>query len=276
MSDGQHRLGFAEVNGTRIAYEIAGTGEPLILAHAGLTDKSMWDEQFLAFAEHFRVVRYDLRGFGETPMVEGEYAHEEDLCALLDDLGIERAHLVGCSMGACTMLDFALVYPSRVRSLSIVASTPNGFAFAQQDEASRVMQEEHVAAIRAGDTKRAADVEADYWVAGPRRRPEEVAPSIRERVRTMNRIAMANKVAFFNRVSERELRPAAVDRLAELHVPTLVVFGDLDDGNILNGSEYMLKGTAGARKAVINGTAHFPNMERPDEFNRIVLDFLRG
>lgn len=272
MSKGQ----YVSLEGTRFAYEIAGEGEPLMLAHAGIADKTMWDEQFAFFARSFRVIRYDHRGFGETPMVEGAYAHYQDLRALLDYLNIEQAHFVGCSMGGCTILDFALAYPQRVRSLSIVTSTPNGYEFRRQDDASQAMLAAHVAAVRAGNTRDAADLEARYWVTGPRRAVEEVPASLLKRVCAMNRIAMANKVAYFKRASEYGLEPAAVDRLAEIHVPTLVLTGDLDDSNIIEGSAYMMERIAGAREAVMHGTAHFPNMERPAEFNQILYDFLKG
>src|SRR5215216_7930834 len=91
--------GMAAVNGTRIYYEAAGEGEPLVLVHAGIADSRMWEGQIAAFAERYRVIRYDLRGFGKTEMVEGPFSHHEDLRGLLDFLGVRRTHLVGCSMG---------------------------------------------------------------------------------------------------------------------------------------------------------------------------------
>ncbi|GHO62536.1 hydrolase [Ktedonobacter sp. SOSP1-52] len=276
MSEEHGRVGFATLNGTRFSYEIAGTGQPVIFLHAGITDKIMWNEQFASFAATYQAVRYDLRGFGETPLVEGTYAHYQDLHALLDYLHIESAHLVGCSMGGCTILDFALAYPQRVRSLTVVASTPNGYEYHIEDASAQTLLEEHVAAVRAGNIKRAADLETRYWLVGVQRRVDHLPPALIQRVEAMNRVAMANKVAFFNRVSEQELQPPAVERLEEIRVPTLIIVGDLDDRNILAGSHYMTTHIQRARKATISGTAHFPNMEQPAEFNRLVLAFLRA
>src|SRR5215211_2762150 len=91
-----HReTGTAEVNGARIHYEVAGEGEPLVLVHAGIADSRMWEGQIPAFSERYRVVAYDLRGFGRSEMVEWPFSHHEDLRGLLDFLGVERTHLVG-------------------------------------------------------------------------------------------------------------------------------------------------------------------------------------
>jgi pimeloyl-ACP methyl ester carboxylesterase len=122
--------GMAEVNGARIYYEVAGEGEPLVLVHAGIADSRMWEGQLPAFADRYRVIRHDMRGFGMTAMVEGPFSHHEDLRALLDSLDVERAHLVGCSMGGGAVLDFALEYPQSIGNLvlvgSAVISTPRG------------------------------------------------------------------------------------------------------------------------------------------------------
>src|SRR5215213_7322991 len=123
-----HReTGMAEVNGARIYYEVAGEGEPLVLVHAGIADSRMWEGQFKAFAERYRVIRHDMRGFGRTALVDGAYSHHEDLRTLLDKLKVERAHLVGCSMGGGAVLDFALEYPQRVGNLVLVGSAVGGF-----------------------------------------------------------------------------------------------------------------------------------------------------
>src|SRR3712207_8911911 len=119
--------GFADVNGARLHYEIVGEGDPLVLVHAGIADGRMWEGQLGAFAHRNRVIRYDMRGFGRSAMVEGPYAHHEDLRALLDYLGIERALLVGCSMGGKTIIDFALQHPGRAGALVLAGSSVSGF-----------------------------------------------------------------------------------------------------------------------------------------------------
>jgi 3-oxoadipate enol-lactonase len=134
---GRRESGFAEVNGARLYYEIAGEGEPLVLVHAGIADSRMWDGQLAAFAHRYRVIRYDMRGFSRSGMVEGPYAHHEDLRALLDSLDIEHAFLVGCSIGGGTIIDFALQNPGRGRALVLVGSAVSGFETESDPRSSR-------------------------------------------------------------------------------------------------------------------------------------------
>ncbi len=266
---GGRETGFAEANGARLYYEVAGEGPPLVLVHAGIADSRMWDEQFDAFAGRHRVIRYDLRGFGRSTMVPGPFAHRRDLHALLGFLGVERAALLGCSKGGATAIDFALEHPELVAALVPVACTPSGYQFGGEPPRQ---WGEMVAAFEARDFARASELEVQIWVDGPRRAPEGVAPAIRDRVREMNLIALATEAAELG--EERRLEPPAIDRLGEIRAPTLVIVGDLDNPPVVAGADLLASGIAGARKVVIGGTAHFPNMERPEEFNRLVLDFL--
>ena len=262
--------GQANLNGTQFYYETAGAGQPVVFVHAGIADRRMWDDQFQTFASHYRVIRYDMRGYGKTPMVAGAFSHRQDLRSLLEFLHIERACLVGCSQGGSTLIDFALEHPESVSALILVACAPHGHEFA--GEAPK-QWDDMVAAFKQGDFARAAELEVQIWVDGPHRTPDQVDSTIRERVREMDVIALANEAS--NLGSESALEPAAAHRLADIRAPTLVVLGDLDDPNIVSGGEFLATNIAGAQKVVITGAAHLPNMERPDEFNRVVLEFLR-
>jgi pimeloyl-ACP methyl ester carboxylesterase len=263
--------GFAEVNGARLYYEIAGEGNPLVLVHAGIADGRMWDGQLAAFAPRYRVIRYDKRGFGRSAMVEGPYAHHEDLRALLDSLGIERAFLVGCSMGGRTIIDFALQNPGRVRALVLVGSAVSGF---EAESYPPEQWEELLAADEAGDLERVSELEVRIWVDGPYRGPDQVDPGVRDLVREMNLIALKNEASGLG--DERPLEPPAVDRLAEIQVPTLIIVGDRDRPEIVVRADILERSIQDARKVVMPETAHLPNMESPVEFNRVVLEFLDG
>ena len=104
---GEQQSGFARTNGAQLYFEIVGDGEPLVLVHAGIADGRMWERQLAAFARRYRVIRYDMRGFGSFAMVEWPYVDGENLRALRDFIGIEMALLVGCSIGGRTIIDFA-------------------------------------------------------------------------------------------------------------------------------------------------------------------------
>jgi pimeloyl-ACP methyl ester carboxylesterase len=259
----------AGVNGARIYYEAAGAGEPLVLVHAGIADSRMWEAQFVAFSDHYRVIRYDMRGFGRTAMVEGLYSHHEDLGGLLDFLDVGRAHLVGCSMGGGTVLDFALEYPQRVGNLILVGPAVGGF---RPDFDPPRQWDEIVAADEAGDLERISELEVQIWVDGPQRSPDDVDSSIRDLVREMNLIALQNEASGLG--EEWEPEPPAADRLPDVQAPTQLMVGDEDQPKVFAAIDLLEKELPNARKVVMPGTAHLPNMEQPERFNRIVLDFL--
>jgi len=121
--------GFAEVNGTTLYYEVAGDGHPLVLNHGGLVDNHSWDDQFDELAQHFKVIRYDMRGFGDSGMLKNgmePYSMERDLYSLLQFLGIEKAYMLGLSMGGSLAIDFTLQYPEMVDALITVGAGLSG------------------------------------------------------------------------------------------------------------------------------------------------------
>lgn len=260
--------GVAEVNGAGIYYELAGEGRPLVLLHAGICDGRMWDGQFDALAATRRVLRYDRRGFGRTTQGAEAFSHVEDLAGLLNHFDLGRVTLVGCSQGAKIALDFALTRAAQVGSLVLVAPSVSGHAYSA---APPPQYEEIERAEAAGDVERVNELELQIWVDGPRRSPEEVDRGVRELVREMNHAALTSSAG-------EQLPPAvsAAGRLDEVRVPTLIVVGDLDTPQTLEAAGVLARGVRGARLEVMEGTAHLPNMERPEEFNRLVTEFLQG
>ncbi|HEX7169955.1 MAG TPA: alpha/beta hydrolase [Rubrobacter sp.] len=262
--------GTAKVNGAHIYYEVVGEGEPLVLVHAGIADSRMWEGQISAFADHYAVIRYDLRGFGGTEMVEGPFSHHEDLRGLLNFLGLDRVHLVGCSMGGGAVLDFALEYPHRVGNLVLVGSAVGGF---RPDFDPPKEWDDIVYADEAGDLEFVSELEVRMWVDGPERTPEDVEAPIRDLVREMNLIALQNEATGLG--EEWEPEPPAADRLHDVHAPTLLIVGDEDQPRIFAAADLLERELPNVRKALMHGTAHLPNMERPEEFNRLTLNFLQ-
>lgn len=260
------QTGMAQVEGTNLYYEVAGEGPPLVLAHAGFVDHRMWDEQFPVFAKHHRVVRYDMRGFGRSEMPAGLFSHRQDLHGLLGVLGVERAHLLGCSAGGGVVIDFALEHPEMTDSLVLVSAAVGGYPV--QGDLPKPMQDLS-AAMKDKDFERAADLAVRIWIDGPRRSPDRVDAHIRARAHDMSLTALPNAFA-----KEVPLEPVAFGRLHELAVPTLVIVGELDDESIATIGELLATHIPGARKEIMSGAAHLPNMERPEEFNRKVLAFL--
>ncbi len=259
----------AEVNGAQIAYEVAGSGHPVVLLHAGIGDRRMWDDQIAAFTERFTVIRYDARGFGNTIKPSHPFSPHEDLVGLLDHLGLDRAHLVGVSMGSHTAIDAAVAAPERVSALIAVGARTG----VPPTEVLRQGWAKVNELYDAGDVAGAVELELRMWVDGPNRSPDAVDPAVREKVRLMNAALFARDDT---EGEERPLEPAAATRLGEIRAPTLVVVGDQDVPDVLAAANVLTSGVPGARKAVIPDAAHVPNMERPAAFNRLVLEFLTG
>jgi 3-oxoadipate enol-lactonase len=260
--------GFVPVDGGQLYFAIVGEGPVLVLVHAGIADCRMWDDQMAAFSAERRVVRYDVRNFGRTSIAANDFAHHEDLHGLLRHLGVERATILGVSMGGTLTIDFALAYPQMVSALVLVGTGPNGYD-RWGAEIKRQWAEES-AALEAGDTDRAIEINLRMWVDGAARAPTEVEPTVRARVHEM----LAHNLPREGSGESQYLEPPAAGRLDEIDVPTLVIVGDKDAPEIIASSHQLADRISGARIEVISGVAHLPNMEKPEEFNRIVLEFL--
>jgi len=262
------QTGFADINGGKLYYEVAGNGPALVLAHAGIADRRMWDDQFLVFAQHYRVIRYDFWGFGKSTITNNTFFLHQDLYQLLKFLGIEQAHLMGCSLGGRVIIDLALEYPKMVNSLVVVGSGLSGYEFI--GEVLQRFSEKMRAVNERNDFDGALELVIQLWVDGQERTPEQVDPRVRARVREM----LMGHTEWA--IAERPLQPPATGRLKEIDVPTLIIVGNRDEVNIATIANLLAANIHRARKIIIPDTAHLPNMEKPEHFNRVVLEFLRS
>jgi pimeloyl-ACP methyl ester carboxylesterase len=170
------------------------------------------------------------------------------------------------------MLDFALEHPEMVSALIVVSAVPSGFDL--QGEPPRYLME-MITAVQQGDLARASELQNRIWIDGPFREPEQVDPVVREQSAEMNQIALANGT--FMKVDAfplNPLDPPAVQRLSEVRMPTLLIAGELDHPEILRAAEMMTAAIPQAQKVILPDCAHMPNMEQPEIFNQVVLDFL--
>ncbi len=263
--------GYVEVRDGRLYYEIAGETHPLVLLHGGLVDSGLWDPQFPAFAQHYRMVRYDLRGYGKSTPTTQSYSHVEDLHALFTHLEIERTHLLGLSMSGTIAIDFTLSYPEAVSALLHVAGGLSGYQPTSYTEDEERIFAAEEAALDRGDLAEAVETYLRLWTVGPNRTPDQVDPAVIERVREMT----AQLYGRGEELPSRKLDPPAVSRLSEISAPTLIVHDDQDVSHIAEVANVLAAGIPGARKVIIPDTAHHLNLEKPEEFNRIVLGFLQ-
>lgn len=260
--------GLAPADGTQLYWEQRGAGDPIILLHAGIADRRMWDAQFTALADHYRVVRFDARGFGRSAFGAGPFSYRGDVIAILDALGIDRAHLIGVSFGGSTALDVALDFPDRVRSLIIGASSPRGLVANSNLEP---LWEEIDRLVAAGQIDEANELEIRMWVDGPIRAADAVDPALRALVLEMNRPTLAAP----EQPDQIALEPPAAERLDHIQAPTLVLAGEYDQPSQIAGPKLLAERLPNAEFVMLHGAAHLLNMEQPEAFNAAVLDFLK-
>ena len=263
------KSGFIDVGEAKLFYEEMGEGEPIIMIHGGFLNHHMWDGQFEAFARHYRAIRYDARNHGQSAGVADTFAHFEDLQVLMKSLQIEKAVLMGLSMGGYVAIDFTLQYPQQVTALVLAAPGLSGYDF--NDKYMAKMDSQLYSAIQQGDMKLFVEYFQQAWTDGPHRTPAEIDSSVREKVRQMAHETVTNWNPASN---ETTLDPPAASRLAEIRVPTLAVVGDLDMPVILEIVSMVEAQIPGAKKVVIPDAAHMLNMEKPQEFNNVVLEYL--
>jgi 3-oxoadipate enol-lactonase len=269
-------------NGVVTFYEDTGDGPVVVLVHGYGGDLRLWDAQIGPLKEAgFRVIRYDIRGHGRSMIAPDGYTYENysaDLRDLLDRLNVERpvteglsvdsVHLVGLSMGGGVVLQFAVDLPERVLSLTLVDSALPGFTY--DDETTAHIQQ-FMEAVRTDGPRAAID---NVWLQHPffdgvRRDPEKFealrevlldfqAPDMREGARP------------------EEYRPDIADRLHEIRAPALVIAGENDIPDFRLIADVLAENIPDARQAIIHDCWHLPPNEKPDEFNHLLISFLRA
>ncbi len=260
--------GYVDVDGARLYYEQAGSGMPVVLIHGGFLDDRMWDGQFDLVAQRYRAIRYDVRAHGRSRSDSVPFADEDDLRQLLDALDVHQAVIVGLSMGGRIAIDFALTDPDRVTGLVLVGSGMSGFE-PRSDEIAHYIEDLR-AAIQLGFPA-VFETFAHWWCDGPYREPSDVDPVVRGRVLEM--LAGSEQRWLYSDL-ERELDPPAIGRLGEIDVPTLAIVGTLDVPDIDQLAHLIDQQIPGAERVYIPDVAHMVNMEKPAEFNGVLLEFL--
>ncbi len=261
--------GVANINGADIYYERKGSGDSLLLIHAGVADSRMFDRQFDLFAQSYQVIRFDLRGFGRSNMPSGKFANHEDVRALLGFLDIKKANVLGISFGGLIALDFALAHAKRVKSLILGAPSISGVA--PSDRIRQFWQEED-AALENDDVAAATELNLRLWVDGLQRTPDQVDPQVREQVGEMQTAAFLKEIP--DDVESIDLDPPANGRLGELQMPVFILVGDQDLPEKVSLAEESAEKIRDCQITILPSVGHMLNMEKPGQFNQQVLDFL--
>lgn len=253
-----------EVPGAQLRYDVAGDpASPAILfVHAGVATRAMWDPQFDDLARDHFVIRYDTRGYGESPGEDVEFADRHDLIAVLDALGVNRASYIGGSRGGRIALDAALDQPDRVTGLVTIGSTPGGQDQDGATELELAMLAQMKEAADAGEVDMLVRIEVAYWDLGPSRDIDDVDPAFLRRAIELNVGAAHWDFAGL----DQPLDPPAVSRLHEIDVPVLVVVGEHDVTESKLGYELLMAGLRNAEGLRFTDSAHLPSVERAEQF----------
>ena len=253
-------------------YAVAdGDGPPIVLLHAGVVDSRVWEPFVpLLTSAGYRAIRYDARGFGRSMTEDVEFRRVDDLLAVLDAFGAERAALVGNSQGGQIALDLAVTHPDRVAALVQLASGIGGLEvpMSPRDEAVEQRYEE---VDQAGDVEALTDFELALWGAGVEQPVERLSPELRAFLRPM--FADANEGR--PRGRQVPIDPQAAERLDQLTMPVLFVHGGLDFSYVELFGRHLEANVPNARLVVLPGVAHLVAVEAPEETARLVLDLIR-
>lgn len=260
--------GYVTSGQEQIFYREAGKGKPVVFIHAGVADSRMWLPQLEAVPDGYRYVAHDERGFGSTELGDTRFSSHQDVLTVMDLLDIEKAVVVGCSMGGGVALDVTIVAPERVSGLVLVGANSPGF---EVDPYEPPEWPEAVKAFEAGDLGRVARLDAGMWLAGFGRELEVIDPALAETFIEMDLTALRNEA------KRDELRTPGPDRVAgieKVRQPALVVVGEYDLPDIRQAADHLASRLSDRPAVVVRDAAHLAGLEQPDAFNGALVDFL--
>ena len=255
--------GYVTVPGGKLYYEVSGNGHPVVFIHGGQLDRRMWDDQVQFFSSKFKVVRYDVRGFGNSPASTQTYSDHEDLQALLKHLKIDKTYLVGLSLGGRIAIDFAAAYPDMVDAMVLAGPGLSGFQFSPEPNEIAILK-----AAQNGEWDKATDLWLQSGYMAPAMKNQQIAPRIRQLARDNAYQELENPLL------NKDLFSSVVEQLPQIKINTLIIVGSLDVPDIHKIAGLLRARMPFSRDAVIQGAGHMLNLERPQEFNSLVLDVL--
>ena len=249
-----------------MTYDVAGSSgaEPVFLLHSGVGDRRQWDPQWDQLAAQFRVVRPDLRGYGETPMPGGNFSYPDDVAELIEHLGEGPATLVGSSFGGRVALSTAAAHPDLVSRLVLLCPAYRGVPTTPDVEAFGEREDE---LLEAGDVDGAVELNVTTWL-GPD--GDQAAADL---VRAMQRRAFDVQLAADALPDPPETVWPEFD-LASLAQPTVVFSGAHDLEWFGKIAEHLAATMPDARHVALPWAGHLPNLERPDETTDLLIDAL--
>jgi pimeloyl-ACP methyl ester carboxylesterase len=260
---------FASSRGAKvIAYEKTGHGRPVVFLHSGLADRSMWEPQRAAFAAHYTCYFVDSPGYGGSDSPPSPFSYPASNVEFIEEIVREPAALVGSSYGAGIAFETALIAPEWTGPL--VLTGQSHVAGLEPSAELQALWRDADAAWERGDRNRAVEIEIEGWVDGRGRPGGQADEAVRDYFTAVNRAIWERHAAH----PLPELLPGPTHDYTRVQQPVLLMDGPYDLPDVHASSQALFNRLPNAEYVSIAGAAHFPNRERPDEFNRVVLDFL--
>jgi len=260
-----------DVPGARLAAEDHGEGPPIVLVHSAVVNRRAWDGVTPRLVDAgYRVIAYDMRGFGESTSEEVDFTGHGDLLAVLDHFKLDRVAVAGNSMGAHFALDAILAAPDRFVAFAWIGGGISGYDRDVEPHEDALFQAESDAE-EAGDWDLAAELDAQIWMDGPGQPSTRVSPEARAAFIRMDRELLEPGRIYGNR---KTADTAAIEQLNSVRVPTLVVIGGLDTSGTRAAAEQLATDVPGARIVRIPDAAHIVGLEKPDELAALIVELL--
>lgn len=255
------------VEGVTFNIAVQGIGEPLVLLHGGYSNLTAWDLHVDRLAQHFQVIRYDQRGYGQSEAIQTPFSYYKDLKAVMGYLGISRASLAGSSFGGSAAIDFALAYPQLVSKLILVAPSVNGAKYPLRLSWEGI--KDYLRVRRLGMDKAAEHfMNHPFW--------NYLIPQEQPCKDQFKKLYLGNEIYYQGKPNlHRPLLPHAYHRLNEISHPALVIEAEKDLPFNKRISTYVGEQIPGCEFVQLKQCGHYPQLEHPDEFMEIIIEFLK-
>jgi len=263
MSFGQvSNSGYIRMDSDSIFYEMAGTGNAIILIHDGILHREVWDDQFSFFSRNYKVIRYDRRGYGKSSPATGSYTHLDDLVTLFKQLKIDSAILVAGSSGGALAIDFTLDYPQKVNGLVLVGAVVGGFSYTQ-----------HMW-TRGGHLPKSFDSDIEKMMYYAKDDPYEIfSENLHAKEKTV-KLIKNNPIRINNRPRYIPREIPTYLRLSEIKAPALILVGEFDIPDVHAHAGSINAGISQSRRFIIPESGHLIPLEQPEIFNQTVEEFI--
>ncbi|CAM3373195.1 alpha/beta fold hydrolase [Marinicrinis lubricantis] len=253
-------------NDTSIKVFSCGKGQAVLFLHGGYSGSEIWEEALDRISEQYMTLRYDQRGYGQSEPAVKPFSHAETLKAVLDGLELKRVHLIGSSFGGAVAIDFSLQYPEYVDRLVLVGPSVNGMNIPFRMKLEGIL--DYMRVRRSGMDKAVEKLlRKKFW--------RYLIPQTETRRQRFRELYLGNESFYTGNPSlQKPLEPNAVMRLKEIDNKTLVIEPERDHVFNRKACRVVHENIPNAKKIVMSGCGHYPHLEQPEVFSKIVLEFL--